>query len=81
MSTMTASVAGIAPAKAVTLPAGENARLGITLALMTLFLVVAFVGAVTGTAGVVIGAGFMTAALAVSLVFGTMKDAIESTEA
>ena len=80
MSTMTASVANIAPAKAVTLPAGENARLGITLALMSLFVVEAFVGAVTGTSSVVIGAGLMTAVLSVAFTFGTMKDAIESTD-
>lgn len=81
MSTMTASVTSITPTTAVALPAGENTRLGVSLALMTLFLVVAFVGSVTGTSGVVIGAGFMTAVLSVSLVFGTIKDAIESTEA
>ncbi len=81
MSTMTASVANIAPAKAVTLPAGENVRLGISLALMTLFLIVAFVGAVAQVSGVVIAAGAMTAVLVLSFVFGTVKDAIESTEA
>lgn len=81
MSTMTASITNIVPAKAVRLPAGENVRLGITLGLMSLFLVVAFVGAITETSGIVIGAGLMSIVLSLSLVFGTLNDAIESAEA
>ena len=43
-----------------------------------LFFVVAFAGAVAEASGVVIGAGLMTAVLALALVAGTVKDAIDS---
>ena len=59
------------------MPRSESLRLGIMLALMTLFLIVAFVGAVAQVSGVVIGAGVMTAVLALAFVFSTMKEAID----
>ena len=63
------------------MPRSESLRLGIMLALMTLFLIVAFVGAVAQVSGVVIGAGVMTAVLALAFVFSTMKEAIDMPEA
>lgn len=80
------AIAVTAPRTAVTTqtiarPAKETVRLGVTLTLMALFLVVAFVGAVADVAGVVIGAGLMTAIVSLALVIGTFKDAIESPEA
>ena len=68
-------------ARTATAPSKGNLRLGVVLALMTLFFVVAFAGAVAEASGVVIGAGLMTAVLALALVAGTIKDAIDSTVA
>lgn len=81
MSTMTASLANVTPAKAISLPSSENLRLGVTLALMVLFLGVAIAGTVTQVAGVVIGAGVMTAALSFYLAFGAAKDVITANNA
>ncbi|MGO1591300.1 MAG: hypothetical protein ACTHW1_02460 [Ancrocorticia sp.] len=61
-----------------TQPKSRSLRLGITLALMAVFLVVAFAGAVADATGVVIASGFLTAVTSLAFIFGTFKDAIES---
>ncbi|MGO1591296.1 MAG: hypothetical protein ACTHW1_02480 [Ancrocorticia sp.] len=82
MSTMTASYNTFARTRTVTptLPKGGDVRLAVTVAVMSLFLAVAFAGAFAQVTSVVIAAGFMSAAVALFYFYRTISVAIASPE-